>query len=123
MQNQQFDYDTVPSGADAMLAEAIRRDVAGRLENAMHDDVVIAEFLTTGHASVELNVTIDRDLGPGDLTVDLPRPDDQPFAATIGQPAVAAMVASIRRRLIAGDDEPLVFDIVVSPDRPEPVLD
>lgn len=122
MQKEQFDFDTVPSSADALLAEAIRLDVANRLEDAMQDDAVIAEFLTSGHATVELNVTVDRDLGLGDQRFDVPLADDQPFAAIVGQPAVTAMVASIRRRLMAGDVEPLVFDIVVSPDRPEPVF-
>jgi hypothetical protein len=103
-----------------VLEKAIELDVRGRLEQAMHDDVVIARYLDHGEATVVVTVSIDRELAPA-ATFTLPAADDAPYASRIGPAAVAAIVAGIRRRVQApgfrGADEPLVFDIVVNPDR------
>jgi hypothetical protein len=107
--------------ADGVLAKAIELDVRGRLEQAMHDDAVIARYLDHGEATVVVTVSIDRELAPATETFALPPVDDVPYASRIGPAAVAAIVAGIRRRVQApgfrGADEPLVFDIVVNPDR------
>ncbi len=115
-------YAAEPQTADGMLAEAIKRDVCGRLEQGLNDDAVIAEYLAESSSglSVVIEVLIDRELGPGSQMLQLGLPDDQPFAAAIGAPAVAAMLMSIRRKVErAGDRElgELVFEVVMNPER------
>jgi hypothetical protein len=105
--------------ADGVLAKAIELDVSGRLEQAMHDDVVIARYLDHAAATVVVTVSIDRDLGPAETAFELAQADDTPYASKIGPACVAAIVAGIRRKVQApgfrGADEPMVFDIVVNP--------
>ncbi|MDB5095671.1 MAG: hypothetical protein JWM80_92 [Cyanobacteria bacterium RYN_339] len=116
-----FGFSGEADTADGVLAKAIERDVCGRLERAMHDDVVIARYLDQGAATVVVTVSIDRELAPAEEAFALPPADDAPYTQRIGPAAVAAIVAGIRRKVQApgfrGADEPLVFDIVVNPDR------
>lgn len=106
-----------------VLEAAIKRDVCGRLEQAMHDDAVIAEYLSHGPATVVLDVVVDHDLGDGELSFDAHSLDDEPLAPSIGQPAVAAVVTLIRERILdrqaMGErlsDEPMRFEIAIQPD-------
>jgi len=115
-----FGFSGEADTADGVLAKAIERDVCGRLEQAMHDDVVIARYLEDrGGATVVVTVSIDRELEPAEQAYDLPGGENTPYASKIGPSAVAAIVAGIRRKVQApgfrGLDEPLVFDIVVNP--------
>lgn len=115
-------YDAEPQTADGLLAEAIKRDVCERLERAMYDDDVVSDYLAmTDHAlTVTIDVTIDRDLGPGSKLLSLGLPDDEPFAGAIGQPAVTAMLMGVRRRVRRAGDRPvgeLAFEVVLNPDR------
>ena len=114
--------DAEPLSADGLLAEAIKRDVCGRLEQAMYDDEVIAGYLQAneGSLTVTIDVAIDRDLKPTSKLLQLDLPDDEPFAGVIGAPAVAAMVIGIKRRLRQAPERPLdelAFEVVVNPDR------
>lgn len=114
--------DAEPLSADGLLAEAIKRDVCGRLEQAMYDDEVIAGYLQAneGSLTVTIDVAIDRDLKPTSKLLQLDLPDDEPFAGVIGAPAVAAMVVGIKRRLRQAPARPLdelAFEVVVNPDR------
>lgn len=118
--NQRYDFSDMPESADELLAVALKRDISNRLEQAMFDDAVIAEFLTTGTATVQFDVVIDRAIGQGQLTFEGARPENQPFAGVMGQPLVAAMVETIRRR-VGGAAQPereeaFSFEITVSPD-------
>jgi hypothetical protein len=106
-----------------VLEAAIKRDVCGRLEQAMHDDAVIAEYLAHGPATVVLDVVVEPDLGAGELSFETGNLDDEPLAPSIGQPAVAAVVTLIRERILdrqaMGErlsDEPMRFEIAVQPD-------
>jgi hypothetical protein len=117
----EFGFAGEADTADGVLAKAIEQDVCGRLEQAMHDDVVVARYLELhGGATVVVTVSIDRELAPAADAFAFPEADDQPYASRIGPAATAAIVAGIRRRVQApgfrGPDEPLVFDIVVNPD-------
>jgi hypothetical protein len=119
----------MPNSADELLAEAIKRDIYGRLEQAMLDDEVVSEFLNNSPATVVFDVVIDRDAEEAEtrpLAFRGEERDDVPFVASIGRPAVAAMVASMRKRIgraesapLATPDEPFFFEIAVHPD---PVL-
>ena len=116
-------YEAEPQSPDGLIAEAIKRDVCHRLEEAMYDDEVIADYLSS-HAGASLNVTvevtIDRDLRPDSQLMQLGLPDDEPFAGAIGAPAVAAMVVGIRRHVRRAGIRPirdLAFEVVVNPDR------
>lgn len=115
-------FEAEPQSPDGLLAEAIKRDVCGRLEQAMYDDDVIANYLTSSATSltVTVDVTIDRDLKPTSKLLQLGLPDDEPFAAVIGAPAVAAMVVGIRQRVERAGRRPvreMTFEVVVNPDR------
>lgn len=122
--NEWFDrFEGVPDTADALLAEAIKCDMKERLEQAMLDDAVLLDFLSSRTATVEFDVVIDRGLGGGELAFIPERAENEPFAASIGLPAVTAMVASMRRRLEADEsawsrleDESFCFEISVHPD-------
>jgi hypothetical protein len=119
MAMQSFDAGTQPNTPDELIAEGIRRDIAGRLEPAMYGDAVIASALDQGSLTVFVSVTIDREMTPGGHVYDLDRPEDAPFAAAIGEPAVASILERMRRRVQEPDfdpaEEPLAYEIVVSP--------
>jgi hypothetical protein len=113
----------MPSSPDELLAAAVRRDVEGRLEAAMQDDAVIAEFLSTRDATVIIDVVVDRSMEPGGMPYLAERPDDAPFSPAIGQPAVLAMVTMLGERIIQGPsagapygDQPVIFEIAVRPE-------
>lgn len=116
-------FHEIPDTPGELLVLAVKRDVLGRLEQAMYEDDVIADFLTTGPATVIVDVVIDHELEEGDLSFAGWEADDAPFSSMIGQPAVAAMVTHIRSRILDGEatgmrdgEEPVVFEIAIRPD-------
>ena len=118
----------MPSSPDELLAMAVRRDVEGRLEAAMQDDAVIAEFLTQSDATVIIDVVVDRTLEPGGMPYEVERGENEPLSPVISQPAVLAMVTMLRERIIQGPsagapygDQPVIFEIAVSPALQDPL--
>ena len=118
----------MPSSPDELLAAAVRRDVEGRLEAAMQDDAVIAEFLAEQDATVIIDVVVDRSMTPGGLPYVAERESDAPFAPAIAQPAVLALVTMLRERIIQGPsagapygDQPVIFEIAVRPGWDDPL--
>jgi hypothetical protein len=112
-----------PDTPGELLALAVKQDVLGRLEQAMHEDDVIADFLIDGPANVIVDVVIDPSLGGGELSFEGWAADNAPFSSMIGQPAVQAMVTQIRHRILSGrptglrdGEEPVVFEIAIHPD-------
>lgn len=119
-----YGWDSEPNTAVEMLAEAVRQDMWGRLEDAMYDDDVVAEFLSTHPATVEVDVVIDRELGQGQLAFEMQRDENAPFAAAIAQPAVLAMVRRFRERILEGEaartvraQEPITFELALCPEQ------
>lgn len=112
----------MPNTPDELLAEALRRDIGGRLSEAMYADPELAAYLVAHSATVNFDVVIDRALtAEGALPVPDDRPDNQPFAAVIAEPTVIAMVDHMRRGIrriqaLGRDaDEEFCFEIVVNP--------
>lgn len=115
-------YEAEPQSPDGLIAEAIKRDVCARLEQALYDDAVIATYLAAPETAltVTVEVTLDRDLRPGNERLQPVWPDNEPFAGAIGAPAVAAMIVGIRQKVARADGLPvpdMAFEVVVNPDR------
>jgi hypothetical protein len=118
MQPGFYGWDSEPKTAVEVMAEAVKRDVWGRLEEAMYEDDVVAEFLSTNPATVMVDVVVDRELGQGQTFETRPS-GNAPFAAAIAQPVVMAMVRRFRERILEGavsEHEPICFEVAFCPE-------
>lgn len=114
-----FGADAGPHTPAELVIAGIHRDVSARLEAAMVADPVISRYLETDDVYVSLEVVIDRAMTPGEVSFPSWNGPDDPFAAAVGQPAVAAMVDMVRRRIESGTPlghEPVAFEIAVLPE-------
>lgn len=119
MTKHDFGADAGPHTPAELVIEGIRRDVTARLEAAMVADPVVGRYLETDDVYVSLDVVVDRAMTPGGPTFTSWNGPNDPFAGAVGQPAVAAMVTVVRRRIESGrplGSEPVVFEIAVLPE-------